>query len=82
MFFHVEFFDGTAGEVRGGPWIDGRPECFSDLFRLKIQVCQAKELVDWVYLRWKYGIKEDEMLRIGWVDNSSKTVANTHNIVK
>lgn len=69
MFFHVEFLDGTTGAVRCGPWIYGKPKCFSDLFRLKIQVCRAKELVDWVYLRWKFGIKKDEMMRIAGADN-------------
>lgn len=80
MFFQVEFFDGTTGEVRCEPWIHGRPESFSDLFRVKLQVCRAKELVDWVYLRRKYRIKKDEMLRIAWVDNSAQT-ENAHNTV-
>lgn len=35
-----------------------------------MKVSHAKELADWVYLRERYGMKKEEMLRIAWVGST------------
>lgn len=70
MLFQVEFVNGTTGVVHCGHWVHGRPECFWKLFLLQMKVSHAKELVDWVYLRERYGMKKEEMLRIAWTGSS------------
>lgn len=62
--FQVECCDGTFKVVGCGPWIHGRLGCIRDLFCLHVKICRAKELVDWSYLKKKFGIEKGGMLRI------------------
>lgn len=70
MHFQVKFLDGNTGVVHCGQWVHGRPESLPELFYLQIKVSHAKELVDWVYLGERYGIKKQDMLRIAWARSS------------
>ena len=73
MRFWVRFLDGTTGVVHCGKWVHGRPESLTELFCHQIKVSHAKELVNWVYLEERYGIRKKEMLRVAWARSSIHT---------
>lgn len=60
--------------VHCGEWVHGTPKSFSDLFRLKVKVCDAKSLLNWMLLWEKLGIKKSEVMRITWPDNSMQRI--------
>lgn len=65
IIFHVEYKDGSVGNVYGGLYIPGEVSSDTQLRELRRKVGAAKALLrvqDWQYLRSKHGVTKDKIL--------------------